>query len=756
MAKTFYVSPGRAYVVAAASGTKITTKDGTTLETVPSNAKFVILSVSVNEIIVNDDNAKVQQMYSAAAGSTSSSSGGAEGPSIRFEVVQTLPATGEDGIIYLKPTGDTGDNKYEEWVWVNGEYEQMGSAKLDLDGYAVLSGGNEFSGDQEITGDVHVTGSLTIDGEGSINSGNTAYEIAETADSTITPQAGTWTRYTGSETSLTIEEPAWTGEVEISYLETASPVTLTGVKWSPAAPVLTGDGPFVYTLVHSREGEVLAGAYGYSTPTAEAIQKVVPISWYDQYTTPAEATRESSIALGQRAWAKSAYTTALGVNTGCYGNCSTSVGNSTVAQLGNTTAIGAYFANGTSYIRTTSEAPQTVVVGNGAQILNPKNDDGTPVLDSDGNQIVSSNSVTIGTGATCNNLDSVVIGANAQNKNSSTDTKTGIAIGAGASVSGGGSNIAVGTNANATGLDIAIGCETRALGGKSVVIGSRSINNGAQQTTILGMAAKITNTTAADGTIIRSENSTVLGYGASASAPNAVVLGANASTAGEGTIIIGAGTSLAAGSGNITNAILIGRGAKSAGDWASGSIALGTNSTVRGDASYAIGSGSASATGGMAIGTGAKAGEYSTAFGYQCINRNNGTMAFRQETSRGETYTQFYIMAAESPLAVQYEEGEACMGYVVKNKTTGELLAAGTQKLSVLFPNNSTFQPAMLGLDDEYVPPKVFHPSDLDMPIEEPTAPEDVEINIPEPEPEEYTPLPVYPIVEPEIPTEEQ
>lgn len=166
MAKTFYVSPGRAYVVAAASGTKITTKDGIILETVPSNAKFVILSVSVNEIIVNDDNAKVQQMYSAAAGgNTSSSSGGTEGPSIRFEVVQTLPATGEDGIIYLKPTGDTGDNKYEEWVWVNGEYEQMGSAKLDLDGYAVLSGGNEFSGDQEITGDVHIAGGVTVSGD---------------------------------------------------------------------------------------------------------------------------------------------------------------------------------------------------------------------------------------------------------------------------------------------------------------------------------------------------------------------------------------------------------------------------------------------------------------------------------------------------------------------------------------------------------------------------------------------------------------
>jgi len=110
-------------------------------------------------------------------------------------------------------------------------------------------------------------------------------------------------------------------------------------------------------------------------------------------------------------------------------------------------------------------------------------------------------------------------------------------------------------------------------------------------------------------------------------------------------------------------------------------------------------------------------------------------------------------MAAESDLAVQYEDGEACMGYVVKNKTTGELVAAGTQKLSVLFPNNSTFQPATIDENGELVMPKVFHPSDLDLPIEEPSENNDVEINIPTIE-EEYKPLPIYPIVE--TPIEEE
>ena len=50
---------------------------------------------------------------------------------------------------------------------------------------------------------------------------------------------------------------------------------------------------------------------------------------------------------------------------------------------------------------------------------------------------------------------------------------------------------------------------------------------------------------------------------------------------------------------------------------------------------------------------------------------------------------------------------------------------------------DNPFQPTTTAIDGEIVS---FHPSDLDMSIEENTT-----------EPEEYQPLPVYPIVEPEI-----
>lgn len=111
------------------------------------------------------------------------------------------------------------------------------------------------------------------------------------------------------------------------------------------------------------------------------------------------------------------------------------------------------------------------------------------------------------------------------------------------------------------------------------------------------------------------------------------------------------------------------------------------------------------------------------------------------------TYTQLYFSGANTPLANTYENGEAMMGYVVRDKSGNIMTDAegnamvGTQKLSVLFPNNrgeNAFTPAMLSMDDGWTPKPMFHPSDLDLPTEEPS------------EPEEYTPLPVWPIVEPD------
>lgn len=54
---------------------------------------------------------------------------------IRFSIVQTLPATGENGVIYLVPNG----NAYDEYIYVNNTFEKLGSTDVDLSGYVQAS-----------------------------------------------------------------------------------------------------------------------------------------------------------------------------------------------------------------------------------------------------------------------------------------------------------------------------------------------------------------------------------------------------------------------------------------------------------------------------------------------------------------------------------------------------------------------------------------------------------------------------------------
>lgn len=55
--------------------------------------------------------------------------------SISYQVVQTLPATGENGVIYLVAhSHGTGDG-YDEYIWVGSSFEKLGNTDIDLSGY---------------------------------------------------------------------------------------------------------------------------------------------------------------------------------------------------------------------------------------------------------------------------------------------------------------------------------------------------------------------------------------------------------------------------------------------------------------------------------------------------------------------------------------------------------------------------------------------------------------------------------------------
>lgn len=56
---------------------------------------------------------------------------------LKKEVVDSLPTTGKDDVIYLvqDPNGKD-NNNYLEYLWLNGKYELIGSTQVDLSGYA--------------------------------------------------------------------------------------------------------------------------------------------------------------------------------------------------------------------------------------------------------------------------------------------------------------------------------------------------------------------------------------------------------------------------------------------------------------------------------------------------------------------------------------------------------------------------------------------------------------------------------------------
>lgn len=54
---------------------------------------------------------------------------------IRFEAVDTLPQMGSVNVIYLVPNGLTGNNVKDEYMWINGSWEILGSTAVNLEGY---------------------------------------------------------------------------------------------------------------------------------------------------------------------------------------------------------------------------------------------------------------------------------------------------------------------------------------------------------------------------------------------------------------------------------------------------------------------------------------------------------------------------------------------------------------------------------------------------------------------------------------------
>lgn len=54
---------------------------------------------------------------------------------ISYEVVTTLPTSGQAGVIYLKSNSGSNPNSYDEYIWVNNKFEKIGTTDVDLSNY---------------------------------------------------------------------------------------------------------------------------------------------------------------------------------------------------------------------------------------------------------------------------------------------------------------------------------------------------------------------------------------------------------------------------------------------------------------------------------------------------------------------------------------------------------------------------------------------------------------------------------------------
>jgi hypothetical protein len=139
------------------------------------------------------------------------------------------------------------------------------------------------------------------------------------------------------------------------------------------------------------------------------------------------------------------------------------------------------------------------------------------------------------------------------------------------------------------------------------------------------------------------------------------------------------------------------------GNWV-GPLAIGAAANCSGDCGISLGYSTTSQ------------GAYAAAIGSRANNKDQYTTVIGSFNNTDKLLTQLYLMCANSPLATTYEEGAACLGYVVKD-SGGNIIECGTRKLSELLTNNTAFAPAAWGLDDEPTPGP-FLPTGIMEPIE--------------------------------------
>jgi len=116
--------------------------DKTKLDGVATGAQAnKIESIKVNGTALTPDSSKAVNVdlsaYAKSADVTKEIASAVSGVTqIDYSVVEALPSTGKKGVIYLVANSGSGNNIYDEYIYINSKFEKLGSREMDLSSYA--------------------------------------------------------------------------------------------------------------------------------------------------------------------------------------------------------------------------------------------------------------------------------------------------------------------------------------------------------------------------------------------------------------------------------------------------------------------------------------------------------------------------------------------------------------------------------------------------------------------------------------------
>ena len=106
-------------------------KNGTNVQTFTANASSdVTANITVPTAVSDLTNDSGYQTASDVSSAIATAISGITG--ISFEIVSTLPATGDAGTIYLVPNSGSGTDVYDEYIYINNAWEQIGTTAVDF------------------------------------------------------------------------------------------------------------------------------------------------------------------------------------------------------------------------------------------------------------------------------------------------------------------------------------------------------------------------------------------------------------------------------------------------------------------------------------------------------------------------------------------------------------------------------------------------------------------------------------------------